>query len=633
MAFVGREREVALLAAALQRAANGLPSRVALSGPLGIGMTALFDEFCARLTDEPGITVLRARCHPARSGVAYGALAEALAEALAGLPDERLADVAGPVGWDLVALRPEVADRLAAAGAPAAAPPLEAPDQRGARMHESLLGLLERLAGGGVVCLLVDDVEHADPATRDFAAAMLRLSRRVPLAIVLGYHPDELNRRHSAWGFVQSVAGNAAVERITLGPLGRDDLSELIEALGGERPTLSVAAALFEGSRGSPLLASQLLAARQVLEGVRLSDPLDEIIHARLARLDANVVQALRLLALSGQPLAAEKLLAVRLPTGHVERTAIGRALDSGLARPAGGQLVLAHDLVGEAIASLILPAERQSLHSALADLADEPAVAAWHWDEARQPEAAQRAYVLAAAAAERLDPGATPLAHYQRALELGEGDPKTLAAAARAADAAGAFRRAVTLTEQAIDRQAGGRLARLRAAGGDDDERTAVGVLFEQLGRQQRAAGDAASARAAFESAEELLPAAPSTARARALAALAQDLMLEGRFEHSQQLAEQARSTAAAIGAAALAEQGHATCTLGVDVAYLGQLERGLRLLEEATELSRRAGRLDDVVRAYANRTTLLDLDSRRERRWPWSARESPRPAPTALA
>jgi DNA-binding CsgD family transcriptional regulator len=50
------------------------------------------------------------------------------------------------------------------------------------------------------------------------------------------------------------------------------------------------------------------------------------------------------------------------------------------------------------------------------------------------------------------------------------------------------------------------------------------------------------------------------------------------------------------------------------MDVAYLGDLERGLALLEEATALSRDAGRLDDVIRAYANRTTLLDLDSRRE-------------------
>ncbi|HEY8770924.1 MAG TPA: hypothetical protein VIM03_10300, partial [Thermoleophilaceae bacterium] len=48
--------------------------------------------------------------------------------------------------------------------------------------------------------------------------------------------------------------------------------------------------------------------------------------------------------------------------------------------------------------------------------------------------------------------------------------------------------------------------------------------------------------------------------------------------------------------------------------MAYLGELDRGLALLEEATEIARAEGKLDDLMRAYANRTTLLDLDSRRE-------------------
>ena len=39
-----------------------------------------------------------------------------------------------------------------------------------------------------------------------------------------------------------------------------------------------------------------------------------------------------------------------------------------------------------------------------------------------------------------------------------------------------------------------------------------------------------------------------------------------------------------------------------------------GSQLLEEATDLARQAGRLDEMMRCYANRTTLLDLDSRRE-------------------
>ena len=54
--------------------------------------------------------------------------------------------------------------------------------------------------------------------------------------------------------------------------------------------------------------------------------------------------------------------------------------------------------------------------------------------------------------------------------------------------------------------------------------------------------------------------------------------------------------------------------CTLGVDAAYLGRLDEGLAMLEEATTMARDAGRLDDLMRAAANRTLLLDMDARRE-------------------
>ena len=45
-----------------------------------------------------------------------------------------------------------------------------------------------------------------------------------------------------------------------------------------------------------------------------------------------------------------------------------------------------------------------------------------------------------------------------------------------------------------------------------------------------------------------------------------------------------------------------------------MGEIDRGLQLLDEAAEAARRAGELDEVMRCYANRTTLLDLDLRRE-------------------
>ena len=49
MAFIGRERELAALGGALQRASDGEPTRVSVSGPLGIGISRLLDELSERL--------------------------------------------------------------------------------------------------------------------------------------------------------------------------------------------------------------------------------------------------------------------------------------------------------------------------------------------------------------------------------------------------------------------------------------------------------------------------------------------------------------------------------------------------------------------------------------------------------
>jgi DNA-binding CsgD family transcriptional regulator/tetratricopeptide (TPR) repeat protein len=160
------------------------------------------------------------------------------------------------------------------------------------------------------------------------------------------------------------------------------------------------------------------------------------------------------------------------------------------------------------------------------------------------------------------------------------------------------------------------------RAAG----DRLVLGAMHEELGRIQAAGGVPAEAMSSLERALAILPPGPSLERARAQATLAQLRMLEGAFEASATIAAEVASTleaargdtpdgrAADAGREALAIRGHATCTLGVDAAYLGRLDEGLALLEDATTMAREAGRLDDLMRAAANRTLLLDMDARRE-------------------
>lgn len=636
---MGRERELAELAESLQRAARGEVDRVVLAGPAGMGISCLLDESERRLGDVPGVIVARGHATEPQSALPYAVLAEALESALTALPDDRFGAAAAPAAHDLAALLPSLIPRLDALGIARGAPVLEAAEQVGSRVAESIRGTLERIAATGVLFLVLEDLHWSDPATRRFIETLQGVARPLSLCLLVSFQPDALHRRHPARDFLTGLTRASGARLMEPAPLSEAELAELCQELEGERPSGSSLAALSEGSGGNPLLAVQLITARRALAGLRLSDPFDEVLGARLDALSPGALRAVRLLAAARRPLRRATCLDLALPEGHLSGPAIDEAMASGLLVERAGRtgLGIAHELYAEGIEALSLAPERHGFHAALAGSPElTPAEAAWHWAAASRTVPARVSHLAAGLAAERLDPGETALLHYQSALELADPGadgpepaadlPATLAAAARAAAVAGSFRRAAALIRRAIDsrprqRRVTPRAGRIRDAALTDAERQArrddalrLAELYTQMGRYRWDGGDLVGGIAALHEGLEIMPPEPSPSRARALAVLAQHLMIDGRFEESAALAREAREVATHAQPPAFAEAGHATCTLGVDTAYLGELDRGLALLEEATDLARRSGRLDDLMRAYANRTTLLDLDSRRE-------------------
>lgn len=637
MAFVGRERELARLAASLERAARGERVSVSLTGSSGVGSTRLLAELAERLRGLPQVTVARGCAYAPLQGTPYAALREALTGALWNLDAARLEAVTGPHRHELRQLLPLVGERLADPTIPEDEPFQVSPDQRAGRTAEAVLGLLERLAGDGVVLLMLEDLHWADAGTRRLVETMLRVGRPLPLCLVVSYRPDELHVRHPMRALATTLETEPGVERVALPPLERHQLMALLEHLLGERPSGGFVAAVASASGGNPLVAEHLVAARQAR--IRLSDPFDQIVGARVAALPVGAMRCLRLLAAARRPLPVAIIRQADLPGGRLPASAIAEAVGSGLAHESldreGGTLVgIHHERYAEAMEALALPGERQPAHDALARaLAGEPAEQAWHWEAAMRFGLARDAHVLAGEAAVAVEPAGTAFFHDQRALELldvHDAHPGALALAGsaedelvlRTADAAFADdnpRRAADLVQQLIDQRSSvtqlSEAARRGEAARRDLQRQ-LGLLHLRMGQYQAASGDLGSAIAACETAVQLVPREPPSAdRARVLGALAQQQMLDGRFERSAVLAEEARATARAVeDGAAAAELGHATCTLAVDRAYAGHIDEALRLLDEATGMALRARRLDDLMRAWANRTHLLELDARLE-------------------
>jgi len=644
--FVGRESAFVRLAPVLQAATDGLSATVLVDGPGGIGSSRLLTEAGGRLTglSEP-FSVLRGRSRPAGTDSPYAPIIRALRPALTDLPEADLATLVGSGAEDLVRLLPELHARLAHAGALPSRPSVTSAERRQARVLEGILGVLGRLGERRPVLLMLEDLHHADAATRAFAAFLARVQRPHRLCLLVSYQPDDMTRSHPLTaGIAEMIEARRQPTRLTLEPLGRSDLADLIEGIEGERPTGSALVLVAERSGGNPLVAEELLAARRELSGASLTGSLEDLVVARVGLRSPECRRVLRLLAPAGRPLSTTELADVAVA---YELTAEGRRpprstnaprrgegvldadLSAGLAEGvAHGMLELdgmtvdfRHELIGRAVAADLLPRQRHRHHLALAaGLAAHPAAAARHWDEAQATLETQDAAIDAAGRAEAVYAPEDALRYLELALSSidrlatrsagggsrardGRADVTPLQIrAAEAAFAAGRPARAAAFVETVMS---------------DFDERrdrVALGLLHERLGRYRRAAGDSAGSVAALERAVAFMPQEPSVERATVLAALAQVKMLEGTFSEAERLAREAIRIAEACAPDGRSQLAHAMTTLGVSLGWGDDPGSAVTLLGEARALAEAAGDQDELFRVYANLTTVLDLVGQRK-------------------
>jgi DNA-binding CsgD family transcriptional regulator/tetratricopeptide (TPR) repeat protein len=434
--------------------------------------------------------------------------------------------------------------------------------------------------------------------------------RRERFVLACTYRTDELHRGHPLRGWLAELHRAGVVERLELGPLGRDELRELLEQRTGGPVDAALVDRVHARSEGNPFFADELLAAAE--EGAELPATVRDVLLARVERRAPAAQEVLRAAAVGGRRIDDGLLDTVcTVPAGD-RRDALRELLAYHLLEPDGDGYAFRHALLREAVYDELLPGERAELHTAYAtalterpQLAADPAALAGalahHWSAAHDVPRALAASVQAGDAASERWTFSEAQRHYERALALWDGVPDaeertgvdhlTLSRrAAEAANLAGEHVRAAALTRAAIARAA--------------PERT--GLLWERLGRYLWAAGDTDDALAAYEQALALVPAEPpSPARARVLAAHGQALMLLARFDDARERCEEAMAIARAVGARA--EEGHARNTLGCALAFLGEPDAAVAHLRAALEIAEAVGDLDDLGRAYQNLTDVL--------------------------
>lgn len=555
-----RDGDLAVLTAALARAADGDGGVAIVSGEAGIGKTTLLEAFASQARER-------------KARVLVGACDDLLSPRTFGPFRDMVRGGRGPLGRAFADGAAD-GDTVLAALLDEATSPLEA------------------------TVLVVDDVQWADEATLD-AVRFLGRRLRGTTGLLVVAHRDDLPPAHPLRAVLGALTGPSVV-RITLRRLSPDAVTTLV----GDAPLDPVA--VHAVTSGNPFFVSEVLAtpAAPVPPTVR------DAVLARVAALPAPTREALEVLAVAPRGLASDVLSAV-LP----DPEAIAEAEHRGIVAFDGTQLRYRHEIARQAVEESMPAAIRRSAHArvlaASRAAGAEPAVLVHHAVGAGDVDAIVASAPQAAALAARAGSHREATARYAEVLAHADRLTDAEAADLRRRYAwelslVGRAEEAVTAAEAAV-------AARERSG-----DAVALGEALITLAVARYWAVDAAGALDAAERAVALLAGGPARAEARALATLAFVLVMRNRYADAVPVARRGAALAEQAGdprvqARALAQEGTALLLLG-DEAGRRPLEQALRLARaipdhEAVVVactglvsgSFRLGRLADAERAMA--------------------------------
>lgn len=402
--LVGRADELALAMARWQECRAGVASTVLVAGPPGHGKSRLVAQVADRAHAD-GALVLAGRCdgdlavpyHPFAAALLTAAVAD---EELAGA----VADGAGPLGRLFPSRRP-------------AGPDDAAPSAR-FELFEAVVDLVDRLAEARPVVLVLDDLQWADPPSVQLLRHLLDRTAHDPLLVLATLRRDEAERNLPLAELLAGLEARSGTAMVSLAPLRRQDLGELVAARVPFAPAHHVdafAARLLDESGGSPFFTCELLQhlsstgdlARIVEAGAAAELPIPESVKAvvaqRLARLPEGVPAVLAAAAVIGATFDLELLAAV-VERSEDDVLAVCEEADrDGLLQEVGiGRFAFAHAIVRAALLDTLSASRCARTHRKVAETIvalgrpDHDELAR-HWREAGAADRASESLELAA--------------------------------------------------------------------------------------------------------------------------------------------------------------------------------------------------------------------------------------------
>lgn len=430
--FVGRDSEYGSLLGLLARLTEGTGHAVLVEGEPGIGKSRLIQEL-SRYTRSHGLRTLSTRCYEIERAMAYEPVIDLVTQALDLAPDSVLHQLAPVSLAEIGALAPVVAQRV---DVPALSG--DFPEARQTRRFHAIGELLDTLAAGRQLVVMVDDVQWADDVSTRFLHYLARWAARRPLLVLLAYRDEETASDEQLAGLIESLLREPHVRHMPLARLTLADTEALVQGDSG------LAARLHRETEGHPFFLASMLHALQAGEiaptetgALPLPEAVRASVRARLAHVSPEARPTLDLVAMLGRRFDFETLLAV---SSEPEETLL-RALETLLGRRLlreddSGWYDFSHDKVREVAYKEIVAARRTRLHRAVAEAleragvgekSERDATLAEHYERGRVRDKALHHMLRAAERSQRLFALRDALHWLDRAVAVAEAHPEAL--------------------------------------------------------------------------------------------------------------------------------------------------------------------------------------------------------------
>jgi tetratricopeptide (TPR) repeat protein len=380
--FVGRERELAQLGRALDKAAAGHGRTFLVSGEPGIGKTRLADEFSAR-AQARGLRVMWGRCWERGSVPAYWPIIQII-RLCAERPDfAELAEALGPGIEQVAALVPEIVGPAPVRGGRAAFRRID-PEQARFRLFDAIATLLKSVAQREPLVIVIDDLHDADIAALQMVCFLARAMKDSPVMLLGTHREAEVERSPELRALFAELVRES--DQLPLRGLSLVDAAGLVGDRTGIVPDDQFLAMLHLTTGGNPLFLGgvvQTLMAEGKLEQ-------QEDLTAADLKLPVNVRSAIQR-QLSGLSERTNSLLAVASALGvefelaPLERVAPGlvaeilecltEAVAAGIvaATPeSGGHWRFTHALIRAAIYEAIGAVDRSRVHKQIGEVLED---------------------------------------------------------------------------------------------------------------------------------------------------------------------------------------------------------------------------------------------------------------------